>query len=121
MSFDSILNFGSIIVSIVMTLYIIAAVIYIIMENRSPQSTFAWLLLFIALPVVGIIIYIFFGHGWRAFSQETKLARQEMGGDIQRDVGEMVDRQQEYIDRIKKEKPAGFVCNNYPFCQAVDH
>jgi cardiolipin synthase len=31
-----------------------------------------------------------------------------MGSDIMRDIGELIERQQEYIDRIRTEKPASF-------------
>ena len=89
-------------------IYTIAVVIFIISENRTPQSTFAWLLLLIALPVVGLLVYIFLGRGSHAFSKETHLARQEMGSDMMRDFGELAERQQEYIDRIEKERPASF-------------
>jgi cardiolipin synthase len=96
------------IAGIVLVLYLIAAAIYIIMENRTPQSTFAWLFLFITFPIVGVIIYIFFGHGWRAFSQEQTIARQELGNDFMRDLGSLLARQGEYIDRVATEKPASF-------------
>jgi len=96
------------ILGMAMLVYIIAAVIYIIMENRTPQSTFAWLLLFITLPVVGVIIYIFFGHGWRAFSQEKKIARQELGNEFMQDLGGLLQHHGDCIDRLAKERPASF-------------
>ena len=95
-------------VSLALAVYIVIVTIYIIMENRTPQSTFAWLLLFIVLPLIGVIIYVFLGRGRHAFGKETELAKQEMGSDILRDVGELVERQQYYIDRIKTEKPASY-------------
>ena len=98
MTLDLLLNIGS----VILTIYIIGVAIFIISENRTPQSTFAWLLMLIAFPIVGLILYIFLGRGSHAFSQETHLARQEIGGDLRRDMGELVERQQEYIDRIKK-------------------
>ena len=94
--------------TVLLTLYIIGVAIFIISENRTPQSTFAWLLALIALPIVGLIIYIFFGRGSHAFSKEGKLARQEMGDNIRHDVQELIDRQQDYADRIATEKPASF-------------
>ena len=93
---------------ILLALYTISIVIFVIMENRSPQSTFAWLLLFIALPLVGLLIYIFFGRGWHAFGQEKKIARQELGTDFLQDLGPWLGRQGEYFDRIAKERPASF-------------
>lgn len=56
-------------------LYTLFTAISIILGNRSPQSTFAWLLLFIVVPVVGIIVYRFLGNGWHAFSKEKELTR----------------------------------------------
>ena len=89
-----------------MFIYVMVAAVYIIMENRSPQSTFAWLFLFITLPIIGFIVYIFFGHGWRAFSQENKIARHELGNEFMQDLGDLLRRQREYVERIAKEKPA---------------
>lgn len=104
MTLDLILNIGS----VILTIYIIAVAIFIISENRTPQSTFAWLLVLVALPLIGLIIYTFLGRGSHAFSDETELARQEMGSDFTRDAGEMIERRPEYIDRIAKEKPASY-------------
>ena len=89
-------------------IYVIASAVYIISENRSPQSTLAWLLALIALPLVGLLIYIFLGRGAHTFSKEDDLGRAEMGGDLMRDVGELIDRRQEYVDRIAKERPGSY-------------
>ncbi len=104
----SLLGLSLSLLSIFLVVYIIAASIYIIMENRTPQSTFAWLFLFTTLPVIGVIIYHFFGHGWRAFSQENKIARQSLGNEFMNDIGTLLRRQPEYIERIAREKPTSF-------------
>ena len=44
--------------------------LFLIFENRRPQATLAWLLAFFFLPVLGGLIYIFFGRDWKAFSGE---------------------------------------------------
>ena len=44
-----------------------------ILENRSPQSTFAWLFLLILVPLGGIAIYALFGRGRHAFSRARVL------------------------------------------------
>ena len=104
MLLDVLLNIGF----VLFVIYVISVAVFIISENRSPQSTFAWLLLLVAVPLIGLIIYAFLGRGTHAFSKETKLAQQEMGNEFQDDLGEMVGRQQEYMDRIKEEKPASY-------------
>jgi cardiolipin synthase len=65
-------------ITLLFVIYIIGAAIFIILENRTPASTFAWLLLFIALPVVGVLIYIFVGRDQRIFTEENTLNRQEI-------------------------------------------
>ena len=42
--------------------YLMAVTIYIVSENRRPQSSFAWLLLFVLLPVAGLALYVLFGR-----------------------------------------------------------
>ena len=44
---------------------VIAMVVRILMENRQPEKTMAWMLVLIFLPVVGIVFYFFFGQNTR--------------------------------------------------------
>jgi cardiolipin synthase A/B len=88
--------------------YALLSALYITMENRSPQSTFAWMLLFFTLPILGLVIYRFAGRGWRAFSKENELARHELGSELLRDLGPIRARQREYVARIAREQPASF-------------
>jgi phosphatidylserine/phosphatidylglycerophosphate/cardiolipin synthase-like enzyme len=62
--------------------YAVSVVIFLIMDRRSPQSTFAWLLLLLGLPVLGLIIYVMTGRSWRAFSRETEYVRKDIGGEL---------------------------------------
>ena len=39
----------------------IAAIAHMLRHRRSPSSTVAWLLLFVALPYVGVVLYLMFG------------------------------------------------------------
>lgn len=54
--------------TIVFYAYILFVVGVIIMENRDTGSTLAWILVLILLPVVGFLLYIFFGRHWRVHS-----------------------------------------------------
>jgi len=47
--------------------------VFLVLENRSPQSTFAWLFLMLGFPIGGLIIYTLFGRGWHAFSRKNQL------------------------------------------------
>lgn len=88
--------------------YALAVAIYITLQNRSPQATFAWLLLFLTVPIVGVFVYRFAGRGWRAFSKQNELARQELGGELLRDLGPILARERETVERIAAERTASF-------------
>ena len=53
--------------------YAAVIAVFLVLENRSPQSTFAWLFLMLGFPVGGLIIYTLFGRGWKAFSRKNQL------------------------------------------------
>ncbi len=60
-------------------LYSIVTGAFIILENKSPSKTIAWLLAFLALPILGVLIYLLFGREYRPFSRERKLLQQKLG------------------------------------------
>lgn len=87
-------------------IYTLAVAGFIILDNRSPQSTFAWLFLFIILPIFGVLIYIFFGRNLKVFSKQNQLVKQGAGIDLSRDLAHITARHNEYISRLAGEKPA---------------
>ena len=58
-----------------LSLYLAAAAAFIITQNRRPQATFAWILLFIGFPFFGVLIYVLFGRDRKPFRRTQKLAR----------------------------------------------
>lgn len=46
-------------------LTIFSVVVMLILENRKPERSLGWSLVLVALPVVGLILYIFFGQNVR--------------------------------------------------------
>jgi cardiolipin synthase len=58
--------------------YVAAAATFIVAENRRPQATFAWVLLFIVLPGVGVVIYVLFGRELRTFSRKPGLIKHDL-------------------------------------------
>ncbi|MCP4177275.1 MAG: cardiolipin synthase [bacterium] len=53
-------------------LYILASAIFLIFDNRKPSSTFAWLFVFVTIPVIGILFYIVFGKNHRILGKRRK-------------------------------------------------
>lgn len=54
-------------------LYSLGVAIFLVLENRTPQSTFAWLFLLLLFPLGGLLIYVMFGRGRHVFSCRGKL------------------------------------------------
>jgi cardiolipin synthase len=96
------------IAAVLMGIYALVAAVYLVLENRSPQSTFAWLFLFLIMPLVGIVVYQLAGRGWKAFSKENELARQELHGDLLVDLRPILAREREYLDRLAVECPVSY-------------
>jgi cardiolipin synthase A/B len=90
-------------------LYLLFVFGIILLDNRSPQSTFAWLFLMLAFPVLGLLVYIFFGRDHKAFSNENKLA--QIGGLTLPDGSEIKrlrDNQARYAEKVRIEKPESY-------------
>src|SRR4051812_29825685 len=82
-------------------IYMVGAAIFIVLENRAPASTFAWVLLFILLPVVGVLLYVFFGRDQRVFADNKRLNREELGKTLTPQLASIVFDQQEAINQVK--------------------
>ena len=93
---------------IAITIYVFVVMVIIVMDNRPPQSVFAWLFLLLAFPVIGVIIYLFFGRGHRAFTSDEKLAHNAMAGEVESVAGWLYSRQDECVQKMSSEKSASF-------------
>lgn len=52
-------------VSLVFFLTVVVTVMVVILDNRNPLKTLVWVLMLIFLPVVGLVLYFFFGQDTR--------------------------------------------------------
>jgi cardiolipin synthase A/B len=87
-------------------IYILIVLGVIVLDNRTTQSTFAWLFLMLTFPIVGFVIYILFGRSYKAFSNENKLAR--VGGLSRQVIEPLFDAQKNYAEKIRLEKPESY-------------
>ncbi|MFC2097086.1 cardiolipin synthase [Bacteroidota bacterium] len=53
------------IIDIVLLLTILFGVVIVILENKNPIKTISWILVIIFLPIIGIILYLYFGRNFR--------------------------------------------------------
>jgi len=65
-----------------LAIYAIIIATFMVLENKSPQATFAWIFFFLMFPVVGVVIYFMFARDYRAFSHHNKLHQQELASKL---------------------------------------
>ncbi|MFT4303557.1 MAG: cardiolipin synthase [Candidatus Woesearchaeota archaeon] len=53
------------VLSIVLTVYIFSFLILLILENRDPDKTIAWILVVAFIPILGLFIYFYLGQNWK--------------------------------------------------------
>ncbi len=52
-------------VNVVYLLLVVSTIIVIVLDNRNPVKTIAWVLVLMFLPLVGLVVYFFFGRTQR--------------------------------------------------------
>jgi cardiolipin synthase A/B len=85
-----------------LALYALATGVFIIMENRRPQATMAWMLVFFFVPGIGLLVYIFFGRDRKAFSKQSRLLMQDLEADARPILSPILSRQDAEIARIER-------------------
>ena len=54
---------------LIFIVYWVVTVVLLIMDDREPSITIAWLFILIFLPLVGVFFYIFFGRDWKVVAR----------------------------------------------------
>ena len=77
------------------------AIIFLISENRRPQATLAWALAFFFIPGLGLLIYMLFGRGWKAFSKQRELLLQDLKVNTSPFLSPMIAGQDQVIAQLE--------------------
>ncbi|MGH7926894.1 MAG: PLDc N-terminal domain-containing protein, partial [Candidatus Binatia bacterium] len=91
------------ILTILLALYALGMTVFLISENRRPQATLAWILVFVFAPVIGGLIYVFFGRDRKAFSKQRRLLRQNLEANALPLLSPLLSRQDAEIARLEGE------------------
>ncbi len=94
--------------------YLIAMIIVIILDKRSPISTIAWILALAVLPYVGLVVYFFFGphrierkrmrHG-----RSIAAVRGELEAESKRDALDVAAPHREQLARLAVKASGSFI------------
>ena len=66
------------VLTVSLSLYALFAITFLISENRRPQATMAWMLVFFFAPGIGVLIYGLFGRSKKGFARQGELLRQDL-------------------------------------------
>ena len=84
---------------LIFVVYCAITLVFIVMENKEPKTTLAWILLFWLFPVVGLLVYLFAGRGHKTFSREHKLLKQLITSESQPNLLGLLQQQDERLTR----------------------
>jgi len=79
--------------------YIAVTIVYLLLDNRETTSTLSWLLVFIFLPVLGLVVYFLIGRGMRKKITRT-LVRQDLETRLQDSHESLVTQQKDEADAL---------------------
>ena len=88
---------------------IVATVIHVVMENGQPAKTMAWALVIFFLPLVGIVLYFFFGVNHR---RERLVSQRSLDQLTKRSMLNFVEQQDLHVPEAHKQLVDLFVNQN---------
>ena len=86
--------------AVVVGTYTLSVAVFLILENRSPQSTFAWLFLLLIFPLGGLIVYFMFGRRRHAFSGRRTLAKLLAGTTLASRTAKVMEEQPQKLEAL---------------------
>jgi cardiolipin synthase A/B len=84
-------------------LYALVTGVFLLMENRRPQSTLAWMLVLFFAPGIGLLVYLLFGRDTKAFSKRSKLLMQDLEANALPLLSPILSRQDAELVRLGSE------------------
>lgn len=75
---------------------VLGTMLTVLMDNRQPAKTMAWVMVLIFIPVIGIVLYFFFGQNTR---KEKYISRQSMDQLTKRSMLEFAEQQNLVLPR----------------------
>lgn len=90
----------------------LAAIVHVLMDNRQPAKTMAWVLVIGLVPVVGVIFYLFFGINYR---KERIISQSQMDELTKRSMLSFVEQHDFHVPERQRPLADLFVNQNQSF------
>lgn len=89
---------------------VVITIIHVLMDNRQPAKTMAWALVIYFVPIVGIILYLFFGINTR---KERMVSERSLNQLSKRSMLEFVEQRDLQVQPSEKQMVELFVNQNF--------
>jgi len=108
----------SVVFVVLYLILVIGLVVMLVLDNRNPVKTMAWMVVLLFLPVIGVVLYFFFGRSTRKerlISQKSAdmLTRKSLQGFISQSSFELPDEHYSLIQLFRTLNRALPFENNY--------
>lgn len=90
------LNDSQLFLSAIYLLYVLGMTGVILLDNKPPQSTLAWLLTIYFLPFLGLLIYIFAGINWK----KHKILQQRPEERFRQQLASVIEQQEAFLEQM---------------------
>jgi cardiolipin synthase A/B len=82
----------------------VSIVVYLIMDNRDPQTTFAWTFLILLFPYFGVFLFLIFGRRGIRKSKKILSEQRQYNSDIKNLLFSHLEDQEREFNILKSEK-----------------
>lgn len=86
-------------------IYLVFTVIVVLLDNRTPVETFAWILIFIFMPGIGFAVYLVLGRNWKKKYDHKRKLPQYVAKNLIALFKPIDDIQGELTEQMKKRSP----------------
>ena len=83
-------------IALIYVLLVVVSIVAVLMDNKQPEKTMAWILVLCFMPIVGIIFYLFFGQNTR---KEKVISERSMDLLMKRSMLEFAEQENLHIPR----------------------
>lgn len=93
---------------IIIYAYAIVMALLLLLDNRESSSTFAWILVLLFLPIVGLILYYLTGQNWRRGAKRIKLEGEFYDKNLKKVLRSIIQTQSQKLSKLKKIEKKSF-------------
>lgn len=92
-------------ISLLIYLFVVSIIIFfvVLLDGRSVYETYAWILMMLFLPIIGVALFFLFGRNWRKNSKKRQRRRHAIFEETSELLKEIYNKEVDNIKLLKKD------------------